>query len=81
MEQILTLRYLGFPLKRISELLASGDEHLLGSLSAQRRVLRERLAAIERAEIAVGELIDRRKTDGTWEWEIAARAAARLYPA
>lgn len=69
LQQILTLRFLGFPLKRIGELLDRPDFDLVASLRVQRNVLQERIEEMERISAAVGDLIDRRLATGEWSWE------------
>jgi DNA-binding transcriptional MerR regulator len=77
LQQILTLRYLGFPLKRIGELLDRPDFDLVASLRVQQRVLRDRIAELERVSAAVGDLVQQRLATGEWSWEhvIAASEA------
>lgn len=75
LQQILTLRFLGFPLKRIGELLDRPDFDLVASLRVQRQVLRERIAELERISSAVGDLVDRRLTTGEWSWELVVEAS------
>jgi DNA-binding transcriptional MerR regulator len=82
LQQILTLRYLGFPLKRIGELLDRPDFDLVASLRVQRRAVRDRIAALERVSAALGEMVDRRLATGEWSWEsvIAASGAVSAGP-
>jgi DNA-binding transcriptional MerR regulator len=75
LQQILTLRYLGFPLKRIGELLDRPDFDLLASLRVQRTVLRERIAELEQISSAVGDLVERRLETGEWPWELVIEAS------
>jgi DNA-binding transcriptional MerR regulator len=75
LQQILTLRYLGFPLTRIGELLDRPDFDLVASLRVQRQVLRERIAELERIALAVGDLVDRRVETGEWSWELVIGAS------
>jgi DNA-binding transcriptional MerR regulator len=75
LQQILTLRYLGFPLKRIGELLDRPDFDLLASLRVQRTVLRERIGELERIAAVIGELIERRQVTGEWSWELVIEAS------
>ncbi len=48
LQQVLTLRYLGFPLKDIGRLLDRPDFDVLASMRIQRGVLRQRIAELER---------------------------------
>ena len=75
LQQILTLRYLGFPLKRIGELLDRPDFDLVASLKVQRRVLHERIEELARISAAVGELVDRRVETGQWSWQHVIQAS------
>ncbi|MGH2614331.1 MAG: MerR family transcriptional regulator [Thermomicrobiales bacterium] len=75
LQQILTLRYLGFPLKRIGELLDRPDFDLVASLRVQRTVLRERSAELERIATAIGDLVARRLETGEWSWELVIEAS------
>ena len=60
LQQILTLRYLGFPLKRIGELLDRDDFNLVASLRVQRLALHDRIAELECISAVIGELVDQR---------------------
>jgi DNA-binding transcriptional MerR regulator len=75
LQQILTLRYLGFPLQRIGELLDRPDFDLLASLRIQQDVLRERIAELERITSAVGDLVARRQETGEWSWDLIIEAS------
>jgi DNA-binding transcriptional MerR regulator len=75
LQQILTLRYLGFPLKRIGELLDRPDFDLVASLRVQQQALRERIGELERISAAVGELVARRLETGEWSWEHVIEAS------
>lgn len=75
LQQILTLRYLGFPLKRIGELLDRPDFDLVASLRVQQQALQERIAELERISTAVGDLVDRRGATGEWSWELVIEAS------
>jgi DNA-binding transcriptional MerR regulator len=78
LQQILTLRYLGFPLKRIGPLLDRPDFDLVASMRIQCGALRNRIAELERIEAAVGELVDRRLATGEWSWELVASASTAV---
>jgi DNA-binding transcriptional MerR regulator len=75
LQQILTLRYLGFPLKRIGELLDRADFDLVASLRVQRLVLNDRIAELERISAAIGELVDQRLAAGEWNWQLVIEAS------
>src|SRR5688500_6165869 len=75
LQQILTLRYLGFPLKRIGELLDRDDFTLVASLRVQRQVLHDRIAELERVSAAIGELVEQRRATGAWSWRLVNAAS------
>jgi MerR family transcriptional regulator, thiopeptide resistance regulator len=79
LQQILTLRYLGFQLKQIGELLARPDFDLVASLRIQRGALRDRIAELERIEASLAELLERRLASGRWDWALVASASASLH--
>lgn len=78
LQQVLTLRYLGFPLKRIGELLARPGFDLVASLGIQRQALRDRIAELERIEGAIGAMIERRTATGDWAWELVIEASGAV---
>ena len=78
LQQVLTLRYLGFPLKRIGELLDRPDFDLVASLRIQRRALRDRIVELERIDAALGALVERRVETGRWAWELVIKASATV---
>jgi DNA-binding transcriptional MerR regulator len=78
LQQIVTLRYLGFALPQIKELLARPDFDLLASLRIQRRALRDRIAELERIDAAIAELVERRQATDRWAWDLVARASAAV---
>src|SRR5829696_1431689 len=75
LQQILTLRYLGFPLKRIGELLDRADFDLVASLRVQRQALHDRITELERISAAIGDLVDRRVATGEWSWQLVIEAS------
>jgi DNA-binding transcriptional MerR regulator len=75
LQQILTLRYLGFPLKRIGELLDRTDFDLVASLRVQRQALHDRIEELERISVAVGKLVDQRLATGEWSWQLVIEAS------
>jgi DNA-binding transcriptional MerR regulator len=70
LQQILTLRYLGFPLKQIGKLLDRDDFDLVASLRVQRQALHDRIAELERISSAIAELVDQRLATGEWSWQL-----------
>jgi MerR family transcriptional regulator, thiopeptide resistance regulator len=75
LQQILTLRYLGFPLKRIGELLDRADFDLVASLRVQGQALHDRITELEHISAAIGELVDQRLTTGEWSWQLVIEAS------
>jgi len=75
LQQILTLRYLGFPLKRIGDLLDRDDFNLVASLRVQRQALHDRIAELERISAAIGDLVDQRLATGEWSWRLVIEAS------
>src|SRR5918992_700675 len=73
LQQVLTLRYLGFSLKQIRELLDRPDFDLVASMRIQSGALRDRISELERIEAALGELVDRRLATGHWAWDLVAK--------
>ncbi|CAN5564653.1 MerR family transcriptional regulator [soil metagenome] len=78
LQQILTLRFLGFALKEIGELLDRPDFDLVASMQIQRRVLRDRISELEQAESALGRLVDRRQETGQWDWDLVVKASSTV---
>lgn len=78
LQQILTLRYFGFPLKQIKELLAKPDFSIAGSMQIQRIALREQIAELQQIEAALGELVESRLASGQWDWDMVTSVSARL---
>ena len=78
LQQTLTLRFLGFPLAKIGELLARPDFDLVASLRIQRGALRDRIAELERIEAALDRLVEGRLATGEWDWELVAEASGAV---
>lgn len=75
LQQILTLRYLGFPLRRIGELLDRPDFDLVASLRVQERVLQERVAELSRIAAVLDDLVTSYRRDGAWNWDLVIHAS------
>jgi DNA-binding transcriptional MerR regulator len=75
LQQILTLRYLGFPLKRIGELLDRDEFNLVASLRVQRQALHDRITELECISAAIGDLVDQRLATGEWSWQLVIEAS------
>jgi MerR family transcriptional regulator, thiopeptide resistance regulator len=78
LQQILTLRYLGFPLQQIRELLRRPDFDLVVSMRIQQTALRDRISELQRIDAALGELVERRLATGRWKWDLVSRASAAV---
>lgn len=78
LHQILTLRYLGFALREIGELLDRPDFDLLASMRIQRGVLRERISELESIESALAKLVDHRLDTGEWRWDLVVEASTSV---
>ncbi|HEX6507972.1 MAG TPA: hypothetical protein VF221_10095, partial [Chloroflexota bacterium] len=76
--QILTLRYLGFELRQIGELLHRPDFDLITSMRIQRGALRDRISELERIEASLGRLLDHRRASGWWNWELVTEASVTI---
>src|ERR671913_2582627 len=79
LQQILTLRYLRFPLKQIGELLDRADFDLVASLRVQRQALHDRIAELERISTAIGDLVDQRLATGEWSWQLVIEASEAVF--
>ncbi len=75
LQQILTLRYLGFPLKEIRELLDRQDFDLLTSLRVQQRAVRDQISKLEAVEAALTRMVEHRQENGTWDWDLTVEAS------
>ncbi|HKV83543.1 MAG TPA: MerR family transcriptional regulator [Ktedonobacterales bacterium] len=78
LQQALTLRYLGFALAQIRELLDRADFDVAASLDIQRTVVRDRIAELERVDVALRELLDARRATGRWAWDLVTQASAAV---
>ncbi len=78
LQQVLTLRYLGLPLKQIGALLARPDFDLVASLRVQRTALRDRISDLERIDAALGALLEQRRATGRWAWDLIVSASAAV---
>jgi DNA-binding transcriptional MerR regulator len=76
LQQVLTLRYLGFSLEQIGHLLGRPEFDLVSSLQAQRDVLRERIVELEDMGAALDRLLAHHESSGEWDWALVAHASA-----
>jgi DNA-binding transcriptional MerR regulator len=79
LQQILTLRYLGFELRQIRDLLQRPDFDVIASLRIQRGVLGERIAELQRIDASVSRLLEHRVAGGEWDWSLVADASALVH--
>jgi MerR family transcriptional regulator, thiopeptide resistance regulator len=77
-QQVLTLRYLGFPLRQIRGLLTREDFDLVASLRIQRAALQDRIAELGTIAGVLNELLERRAATGEWPWDLVARASTAV---
>ncbi len=75
LQQVLTLRCLGFPLPRIRDVLDSEDFDVAASLRVQRLALRERIEELQRVESAIGDALAVHERGGRWDWNLVLTAA------
>jgi MerR family transcriptional regulator, thiopeptide resistance regulator len=78
LQQVLTLRYLGFRLARVKELLGRPEFDVLASMRIQRQVVQSRIAELHQIDTALAGLIDERLTTGAFPWDLAVRATAAV---
>jgi DNA-binding transcriptional MerR regulator len=78
LQQILTLRYLGFGLWRIAELLERPDFDVVASLRVQRAALADRRAELDRIAAGLDGLLERRLASGRWDWDLVREASATV---
>jgi DNA-binding transcriptional MerR regulator len=76
LQQIVTLRGLGFGLDRIRAILARPDLDLARSLHAQRLAIRRRVSDLERIDAAIADLLADHAANGVWDWATIERATA-----
>lgn len=76
LQQVLTLRYLGFTLAEIGETLDCSDFDLETSLRIQRDVVHQRISSLEQVDAALDALLDHYHTAQTWDWTLVARASS-----
>ena len=76
LQQVLTLRCLGLPLRRIRDVLDSKDFNVAASLRVQRIALREHIEELQRIELAIRNALDTQERSGVWDWDLVLTAAA-----
>lgn len=76
LQQVLTLRCLGFPLRRIRDVLDGEDFDVAASLRVQRIALRQRIEELQRIESAIRSALDAQERSGVWDWDRVLTAAA-----
>src|SRR4051812_23311862 len=78
LQQVLTLRYLGFSLGRIAELMRAPSYDIEASLRAQRRVLEERRDELSDVTSALDRVLRSFEGSGDWDWQLVADASRTL---
>jgi DNA-binding transcriptional MerR regulator len=78
LQQVLTLRYLGFTLGRIAELMRAPSYDIEASLRAQRRVLQERRDEIASVTSSLERMLRGFEATGEWDWQLVAEASQAL---
>jgi len=78
LQQILTLRYLGFELRQIGDLLHRTDFDVVASLRIQRGLVRDRVSELERIEASLNRLLDDRLAGGEWNWRVVTEASVAV---
>lgn len=78
LQQILTLRYLGFELRQIRDLMHRTDFDVIASLRIQRGVMRERVSELRRIEASLNQLLEHRIATGDWDWTLVTEASATI---
>ncbi len=76
LQQILTLRYLGFSLASIGEILDRPTFDLEASIRIQGQVIHERISSFQRVGQALSELLDHHRATGAWDWELVTKASS-----
>jgi len=76
LQQILTLRYLGFSLSSIGEILDRPTFDLEASMRIQGEVIHDRISSFQRVGQALSALLDYHRATGTWDWELVTRASS-----
>ncbi|HEX5499690.1 MAG TPA: MerR family transcriptional regulator [Thermomicrobiales bacterium] len=76
LQQIVTLRGLGFGLDRIGAMLDRPDVDLDASMRAQRLALRRRIVDLDRIDAAIADLLADHAATGGWDWATIERATA-----
>ena len=75
LQQVLTLRRLGLPLRRIRDVLDGKDFDVAASLRIQHHALRTRIEELQRVESAIEDALEVRERSGAWDWELILTAA------
>ena len=75
LQQVLTLRRLGLPLRRIRDVLGSGDFDVAASLRIQRHAMRDRIDELQRIDTAIRDALDAHERSGAWDWDLVLTAA------
>ena len=75
LQQILTLRHLGFKLTEIKELLERDDYGVVAAMRLQRFAIKEQIQRLEVIEKAIDEVLEARSGQGKWRWDLVQAAS------
>lgn len=79
LQQIMTLRLLGFSLKEIATVLDQPHYDLVRSLGIQWGAIRMRIAALQQVEGVLYDLLGQYEASGVWSWQNALQVAAAAH--
>lgn len=79
LQQILTLRYLGFDLRQIRELLHRSDFDVSASLRIQQGAVHDRILELQRIEASLNRLLEHHLASGGWDWKLVMDASATVH--
>ena len=75
LQQILTLRHLGFKLTEIKELLERDDYGVVAAMRLQRFALKQQIQRLEAIGKAIDEVLEARSSQAKWQWELVLAAS------
>ena len=76
LQQVLSLRCLGFSLRRIRDVLDNKDFDVAASLRMQRLALQKRIEDLQRVESAIEDALAAHEQSGEWDWNLVLMAAS-----
>ncbi len=75
LQQVLTLRHLGFKLRQIGELMAREDFDIAASMRIQSRSLKTQIERMRRVDSAIERLLSAHSKTGKWDWDLVLAAS------